>query len=130
MAERTGLIKAIHAGRKALGLSEDEYRAYLLGATKKDSLREMTDAQLTLVMMRMRGDGFGQKAEQKQIQYVRSLWLKLYDAGAIKRKEWAAMDAYVAKMLQMDVKVNDLNARELSKVIEHLKAWSARVGLA
>lgn len=58
---RARQIKAIHAMKRELALTDDSYRDLCVAVTGVDSSRDMTDAQRDAVIDRMRGLGAGKK---------------------------------------------------------------------
>ena len=57
-ATRNALVGKVHLAKKQLCLSDDEYRALLLGATGKESCRELSVAELSEVLNRCIRLGF------------------------------------------------------------------------
>lgn len=118
-----GLIKAIHAGKRALGLDDDTYREMLVDVTGLDSCRKMTARDLKKVLFRLRQAGFvqTQKDPSPQEKKIRALWITLAKAGVVKDQSRKAMYAYVRRMTQ--------RTKNLTPVIESLKAWCQREGV-
>ena len=59
MAHNTaGLIKAIHMGKRKLGMDTETYRQMLRGLTGLDSCSQMTAHELKTVLFHMRQAGF------------------------------------------------------------------------
>lgn len=57
-ATRNALVGKVHLAKKQLGLNDDEYRALLLGATGKESCRDLGIAELSEVLNRCIRLGF------------------------------------------------------------------------
>lgn len=55
---RNALVGKVHLAKKQLGLGDDEYRALLLGATGKESCKDLGVAQLSDVLNRFVALGF------------------------------------------------------------------------
>lgn len=122
-ASTAGLIRAIHAGKRTLGLDETTYREMLLDVTGLDSCRRMSDRQLRLVLSRLRQSGFVQTPKEPTPQElkIRALWLSLAKAGVVRDQSRKAMGAYISRMTQ--------KSKNLTPVIESLKRWCQREGV-
>lgn len=137
---RRAELAAIHAGRRALGLEEAEYRALLEGATGKASAADLTGPERTRVLELMRAAGYGRTgraaawrargggAARTQAELARALWAALCEAGAVRASRGeAALSAFVERQTGKS-RLEWCTPEELNKVIEGLKAWQRRAG--
>lgn len=98
------LQKKIHVACRQLGLDADARRDLQLAATGKASMKDMTEADLTLVVDRLKASGFvDQKptkskhkpAPRADLRLCHVLWKKLGEAGALERPGRAGLNAFV-----------------------------------
>ena len=98
------LQQKIHVACRQLGLGADARRGLPLAATGKASMRDMTEADLTLVVDRLKASGFvDQKpakskhkpAPRADLRLCHVLWKKLGEAGALERPGRAGLNAFV-----------------------------------
>lgn len=123
-----GLIRAIHAGKRALGLDDETYRGLLLDLTGRDSCRDMTARELKTVLFHLRQAGFSQSVRDRpQEKKIRALWLTLAAAGEVRERGSRALAAYMRRMLQKEPRA--ATGKDLARVIESLKAWCRRAGV-
>lgn len=128
-------MKAIHVGRKQLGLDEDDYRAMLTRVTGKDSLRAMTERELGAVVHELRAKGFGERrpdfAPARPLTgpfagKMLALWLSAYELGVVRKRSADALIAFVERQTG----ISHLNwvreAKDAARAIEALKAMMAR----
>ena len=127
MARATaGLIKAIHAGKRSLGMDNETYRAMLINLTGRESCSGMTADELKKVLAHLRQVGFAPKPPSPQERKIRALWLLLHEAGQVKDASFKAIRGYIRRMLRHD---SPAASNELAQVIETLKAWCRRTGV-
>ena len=130
MAHNTaGLIKAIHMGKRKLGMDTETYRQMLRGLTGLDSCSQMTAHELKTVLFHMRQAGFAAQPRKlsPQERKIRALWLLLHEAGQVQDKSLRAQKAYIRRMMRVDP--SQASGSELATVIETLKAWCRRAGV-
>jgi len=129
---RNSQIGAIHAGKRDLKLTDDEYRVLLLRITKKSSTRDMTPAERGLVLDEMRRMAFpGQyvMVDQRlpgapQIEKIYALARELERTGAIRTGE--SREVWVTTFARNQVGVDNLrwlDVHQANQVIEGLKGW-------
>lgn len=146
-------IAAIHVLKSQCKLSDDDYRALLVALTGKDSSKQMSPAQQSMVRTHMQKLavqlGVAKPAPAQQpgtLQFTRrripakrsscdemderwakarTLWTQLAKAGAVKVDTDAALMAYVKRQTQMEA-WRFLNGFQINSVIESLKRWLAR----
>ncbi|GHV76493.1 GemA protein [Spirochaetia bacterium] len=88
---RTKLIQLIHVGKKEIGISDEDYRVMLHGATAKSSCTDMTVPELEAVLTALRRLGFQNpqrcgntrvspqekgRASYRQLEYIKGMWAK------------------------------------------------------
>lgn len=119
------LIKAIHTGRRVLGLDDATYRDLLHNAAGHDSCAGLSVPQLRRVLDIMRSRGFAPQSRQgSQIRKAFACWHGLADAGKVRDRSRHALDAYARRMCGSSL--NDLTPAQLSQLIETLKQWQER----
>jgi hypothetical protein len=102
--KRKKLIQLIHIGKSKMGLTDDNYRAFLEGITGRQSCADMTERQLEAVLRAMRKNGFDYiprrvKPEEKgratvaQLEYIKGMWQK-----CARNKNDAALLAFVNRV--------------------------------
>ena len=129
-------IAAIHVLKGKLGLSDDDYRALLVGLTGQRSAKACTEAQqrqlrdhlqrlahkLGLAASRpLRPETETSAMERK----VWAMWLALARKGAIQNPGAPALRAWVKRQTGMD-DLRFCNWAQLDKLIEALKKWDTR----
>lgn len=135
---RSQLIRLIHVARRELGMDEESYRQFLAnipaleGAT---SVANLTIPKLDQVLEHLKAKGFKvvpkakkqaiPMADDAQSRKIRSLWLSLRDAGAVRDGSETALAKFVANCTGVQA-LQWLNNAQASKVIERLKKWAAR----
>lgn len=137
--QRARLIKIVQTGRNRLGLDEDTYRDLLAAKSGgKRSAKDLDVFQLEAVVKHMRAAGFvatkpagaapreHRKLDSRpEAEKARALWLWLHQLGIVKNPSEAAL-AQFAKRTCGGVDALQW-ARRPDKLIEGLKAWSARL---
>lgn len=125
MKYEANLIKAIQTGRRKLGLEEEEYRL-LVGSVSngKTSSKELTIKQMQALLDRMRELGF-RPATEKQMLKIRALWHSLADEGIVRTDTDAAISVFIKRITKK--LPNSCKVEDLSRVIEVLKKWIARI---
>ena len=121
-----GLIRAIHVGKRALGLDDETYRGLLRDVTGRESCRELSARELKVVLYHLRQAGFVQRPREQspQEKKIRALWLTLATAGKVRDRSFRAMAGYMRRMLHKAPQ--GASVSELALVIESLKAWCRR----
>lgn len=135
---RSAKIRMIQVARRDLDLSDDAYRAAIGRAVKgKTSSKDCTTLQLDRVIDELKRLGFKPrkpaaakpKPERRPLDTsdesskARAVWLLLAEIGAVRDPSEAALNAYVRRQAGVD----DLSwVKDMTPVIEGLKAWAAR----
>lgn len=135
----------IFVGCKQLGLDDDARHDLQLAATGKDSLSDMTEAELTLVINRLKESGFkpfgkpGSKARKTapraDLRFVHVMWRLLGEAGALNRPDRDGLNAFIRSQFEgkwdfVPIDIDALRrADQISDVIEALKDMCRRNGV-
>lgn len=141
---RRRLITLIHVARAELGMQDEDYRKMLaempaLGG--RTSSADLGIKGLELVLEALKDKGFKPRpkaakakpavthsralADDNQSKLIRSLWIQLYEAGAVKNPSETALAHYVCRIAKIEA-LQWLNGTQASKVIETLKKWLNR----
>lgn len=118
------LVKALQTGKRALGMTDDEYRAMLNGICGKESSKDMDEGELKKALATMRRLGF-KPVYTSQMNLVRHLWLAMHEEGMVKAKSDSAIDTYTKRITGSALR--DCAPTQVQKVIETLKKWIARL---
>ena len=129
VSERKSELAQIHIAKAAIGLSDDEYRDLLYGLERVRSAADLSWKGRAHVLDHFRKLGWtggGGRSTDPVIRKIRSLWLSLRDAGALRDPSERALRAFVKRTAGVDrLEWADANAR--AAVIEALKDWLWRV---
>lgn len=134
------LQKLIHVGCRELGIDQDARRALQVAVVGKGSLSDMTEAELTKVVDRLKSDGFKpalkrqkhRPAPRSDLKLVHVLWRKLGEAGALERPDREGLNAFVRSQFgetwgSVPADIDMLrDADQINAVIRSLKAWGKR----
>lgn len=135
--QRKRLIRLIHVGKAELGMADDTYRGIVAThADGKTSTADCTLPELDRVLAHLKSAGFkvrkpkaSRPAEHRPMDpsaeaaKARALWLWLHQVGIVKNPSEAALAAFAKRTCGVDALQW---ARRLDKLIEGIKAWSAR----
>ena len=127
-SDRHKLIRGIHAACRKLGLDDDARRDLQVGVTGKASMGDMDAGDLARVLDRLNRDS-RPAADRPHIGKVRALWWSLYWLGAIDQPDARAIDAFVSRQTGVAA-LRFLDHRQAHSVVDALKAWCAREGVA
>lgn len=137
-SNRLRYIKLIHVARRELGMDDDIYRLMLAGMPGLDGATSSADLSvpnLLRVLEQLKLRGFKVRpnlkktrslANDEQSRKIRSLWLALYDLGAVRDPSEEALARFVLSMTRVSA-LQWLNTAQASQVIENLKQWMWRV---
>lgn len=137
------LQKLIFAACRQLGLDDEARRDLQVSVTGKASMREMTDAELKLVVSRLEQSGFtrhstGHKhppAPRRDLRLIHVLWRRLGEAGALRAPDRDGLNAFIRSRFgetwgSVPVDVDMLRDWEkIDAVIQALLHWCAREGV-
>ena len=124
--DRRRRLAAVHCAKRDLGLDEAAYRDLLAGAAGVESAAQIrTGRQWEAVLGALRRAGWrGTVRLTEQLAACYRLWCELHRLGAVRRRSYAALRAYIRRQCgEQDIYRVD----QLSSVIESLKAWRDRV---
>lgn len=138
------LQRLIHVGCRELGLDADARHALQLSVVGKESLSEMTEAEMTRVLDRLKKDGFKPDlktpnhraaAPRADLRYVHVLWGLLAKKGALTKPGRAGLNSFVRSRFEgkwgaAPVDIDSLqDAGQINDVTRALKDWCAREGI-
>ncbi|UWS78496.1 regulatory protein GemA [Phaeobacter sp. G2] len=137
------LQQKIHVGCRKLGLDSDARRDLQLAATGKASMKDMSEADLKVVLKRLQDSGFKArsgkkkraKASRADLRLVHVLWTKLGDAGQLRDPSRKGLNKFIRARFEnawsnvpADVDMMRDHA-EIDQVIQALKSWGQRVDI-
>ncbi|MBP2301289.1 regulatory protein GemA [Azospirillum picis] len=135
-ARRSADLKAIHAMRRELSLTEDCYRARVsqVAGGRTDSAADLTARERSTLIEQLKGLGAGKKLRGRplrpaltpQQRKVRAMWLDLADKGVIGDRSEAALAAWLKSRIGVDA-LQWLQPADAGRAIEQLKRWTDRV---
>jgi phage gp16-like protein len=123
-------LAQVHLARKALGLDDETYRAFLRTRFKVESSAKLNADGLRRLLEAFREMGWaptkkpGEKASPK-VRKVWALWHALGRAGKLDEHSNKALRAFCQRQTGVDDPAF-CDSRQLDAVIEALKAWQAR----
>jgi len=126
-------LKAIHVGKRELGLDDDDYRGLLARVTGKSSSGQMTEAERRSVLDEMKRLGFKRRSgsarrgfEGGYAKKLRALWISAGHLGLVRNADDAALIAFVKRQTGIDHVRFVRHPQDAAKAIEALKDWMAR----
>jgi len=129
-------IRAIHVGRRQLGMDEEDARDLYERVTGKRSLKLMNVSEQNAVVQELRNKGFTKSinpsAKKLQGQYapkLQALWIALWNMGAVRQRDDAALLAFVKRQTGVDHTRFLHHSQDARKAIEALKSWLQREGV-
>lgn len=133
----------INIAKSQLDMAEDDYRAMLERVTGKASLKLMTHGQKLSVIdelkrlgFRVQSNGRRKAAPRADVRYCHVLWRLLYQAGEVRVGGAKGINAFVRAQFEgkwghVPIDIDAMtDAHQISDVIEALKAWCRRAGIA
>ena len=147
MTAARNLQRMIHVGCKQLGLDADARHDLQLLVTGKDSMSDMTDAELQKVIQALQQRGFksgfkgpvkGRRATapRADLRFVHVLWKLLGEAGALKKPGRDGLNAFIrsrfeGKWQSVPIDIDALrDAGQINDVTRALKDMCRRAGIA
>lgn len=138
------LQRLIHVGCRDLGIDADTRHDLQFQATGKESLSEMSEPELRQVLTVLKAKGFRptssnrrrQAAPRADIRWCHVMWRLLHEAGVVKVPGAAGLNAFVRARFEktwgyVPVDIDTLREwREIKDVVEALKDWCEREGIA
>lgn len=139
-------IKLIHVAARQLGLDADTRHQLQLVTTGKESLADMSPAELDQVVEALKARGFApgykigarsrKAAPRGDIRFCHVLWGKLVKAGAVEEAGAKGLNAFVRARFEkawgaapIDIDMMQ-DWRQIATVIEALKAMCKRAGVS
>lgn len=136
------LRRTIFAACRDLGLDDDARHDLQLRVTGKDSLSDMTDRELRLVVDEMTRMGFRlarggrhKRAPRADLRLVHVLWRKLGEADALEKPGRDGLNAFIRAQFgeawgAVPADIDMLrDAAQINAVVCALKGWCARAGI-
>jgi phage gp16-like protein len=130
--------RMIHVACRELGLDGEARRDLQLAVTGKASMTDMSDADLKLLLDRLKADGFKaapkarKTAPRADLRYVHVLWGLLAKKGVLKKPGRAGLNAFVRSRFEgkwqsvpLDIDML-LDAGQINDVTRALKDWCER----
>lgn len=129
-------LQKLHIGKKELGLSDDIYRDILREITKKESAKDISDAQAAKVLARYKELGWKPKPSKKakptrrvatdrKSTMLRALWIELHQAGKVENPSEAALTKFVKNLTGVD-DLGWLTNRNVTVCKKALNDWLKR----
>jgi phage gp16-like protein len=130
--------RMIHVACRELGLDGEARRDLQLAVTGKASMTDMSDADLKLLLERLKADGFKaapkshKTAPRADLRYVHVLWGLLAKKGVLKKPGRAGLNAFVrsrfeGKWQSVPLDIDMLqDAGQINDVTRALKDWCER----
>lgn len=132
-------LAKIHIAKKDLGLDDETYRALLQRVAGVQSARDLDAKGCSTVLAEFYRSGWRPKpprskqgatlANDPQSRKIRALWLTLFDAGVVRDASEQALGRYCKRQTGVE-RLHWLSAGQARKLIEALKQWGARAGVA
>ena len=141
-------LQKIHIAKKHLGLSDDDYRAAVMSASKgkTDSAGELDMQGRTALLAHFKRAGFKPRKpttksrqpakpdlpigdDRDQVKKIRSLWIELHEFGAVRDSSESALCAYTRRVTRKE-HPKFLDLHQASDMIEQLKKWLDRTRTA
>ncbi|WP_322895199.1 MULTISPECIES: regulatory protein GemA [unclassified Yoonia] len=138
------LQRMIHVGCRQLGLDVQARRDLQVVVCGKTSMADMTEAELTTMLDRLKADGFQPTtksanrraaATRGDLRLIHVLWRKLGDAGALERPDRAGLNTFIRANFErswgsVPADVDMMRDHEkIAAVIKALSDWGKRVSI-
>lgn len=136
--KRRSMIAKVHLAKKALNLTEDDYRDMLAEHGGARSAADCDDAGLIRFLDWAKTKGFSAQAkgtprrrvaDHPTAKKARALWISLYHLGAISKPGETALEAFARRQLKCEA-LQWADQGQMFKLIEALKAMAERDGWA
>ena len=137
------LQKLIHVACRELKIDGETRRDIQAVVTGRDSMSDMTEADLTKLLDHLKAKGFqvaGQRGQRKaapraDLRYIHVLWRLLGEAGALEQPGRAGLNAFVRNRFEgewrsVPIDIDALrDAGQINDVTRALKDWCKRAGV-
>ncbi len=125
-------LATIHIARKALGMDEETYRAFLKRETGKDSAKDLNPNEARRAIAAFERAGWRRAAKAPSPAFVRkaqALWIAGFNLGLVADRTDRALRAFVKRQTGLDHPAWVKDAKAQRAVVEALKAMTARAGV-
>ena len=126
---RTRKMRAVLAACRRLGIDQDARRELQRDVTGQLSMASMDEAELGRLLDHLNRDWRGTNPARPHVAKIKALWWSLYWIGAIDEPADHALSAFVKRQTGIAA-LRFLDHRNAFSVIEALKGWLAREGVA
>lgn len=126
---RDRMVKAVRAACRRLGIDDDDRRAIQREITGKQSMSDMEIADLGRLLDHFNKGWSGPMGHRNHIAKIRALWWSLFWLGGIDDPKDPALNAFVKRQTGISA-VRFLDHKKAASVIEALKSWAGREGVA
>lgn len=129
------LIQLINIGCSQLGIDRDTRHDMQRQLTGKSSLKEMSEAELELVIDNLKQKGFTPKGGKRPrhdngtIRTIHVLWRKLYEAGAVDRKGRAGLNVFMRTRFEQSWGALPLDVDQLTNQVQIDDLFQALVAM-
>jgi len=129
--------RAIHAMRRALGMTDADYRGLVRARFRVVSSTDLDDRQAGALIDELKGLGApaaartrpaAKTASGKYAPVLQALWIAAWNLGLARSRDDAAMLAFVERQTGLSHTRFLADPADAAKAIEGLKAWLARDG--
>jgi hypothetical protein len=129
--------RAIHAMRRALGMTDADYRGLIKARFRVVSSSDLDDGQAGALIDELKGLGApaaaprrpaAKTASGKYAPVLQALWIAAWNLGLARSRDDAAMLAFVERQTGLSHTRFLTDPAEAARAIEGLKAWVARDG--
>jgi hypothetical protein len=110
-------------------MDEDDRKALQVAMCGKASLSDMSVPEITRLLDRLNRNNKAPAGHRTHIGKIRALWWCLYWLGEVESAEEPVISAFVKRQTGITA-LRFIDHRHAPSVIEALKAWLARVGVA
>lgn len=135
------LQKLVHVACRELHIDAEARRDLQLAVTGKASMADMSEADLTKLIDRLKADGFKvslkprSAAPRPDLRLIHVLWSKLGQKGVLDRPDRAGLNAFIRSRFEatwssVPADVDMLrDHKQIDAVVQALKDWGRRVGI-
>ncbi|MFZ1680956.1 MAG: regulatory protein GemA [Rhizobiaceae bacterium] len=127
-------LAAIHVARKALGMDEETYRAFLLRETGKDSAKDLNPNEMRHVIKAFGRAGYvaaeaSRRPSPAFVRKAQALWIAAWNLDLVSDRSDRALRAFVKRQTGLDHPAWVKDAKAQRAVVEALKGMTARAGV-
>jgi hypothetical protein len=138
---RTNLIRLVRVAARDLKLDDDTRRALQLRVVGKESLSEMSEADINMVVEEMRRMGFKSTGTRRPMaaradtRFAHKLWGLLFTHDKVKVRGAAGLNAFVRERFgdawgAVPIDIDQLqDGDKINDVVQALKAMCRRAGI-